>query len=171
MCLGSAFAVKLDGEKSGELVGYLSDFISVGDNENIAFGNVLKSCMLLNLKYICTYFFLSLTVYSAWLCPFVPGYRGFASGFTCTFIIKNYGFKGALYSLLSVIPSITLMFPVYVFTAVVCINFAAGRRKKGEAGIRSAAGIVPALAVIYCIMTVTSLFDAFISPVIFKYIF
>lgn len=169
--MGSAFTVKIDGENSAELVKYFSDFISLGNNEDIAFGSVLKACMLLNLKYICTYFVLSLTVYSSWLCPLVPAYRGFASGFTCTFIIKNYGLKGVLYSLLSVIPSITLMFPVYVFATVVCINFASERHRKGEAGIRSAAGVLPALVIIYCIMTVTSLFDAFISPVIFKYIF
>lgn len=168
---GSYVMANLPDESSAGLVRYFSGFVSTGKSNDIAFGKILKACTLSNIKYIAAYFLLALTVYSSRASLLIPAYKGFASGFTCTFIIKNYGLGGVLYSVLSVIPSITLLFPIYLFASVVCINFAQQRRAEGRAGVRSAVEILPALAVIFCAAMLVSVFDAFISPVVFKYVF
>jgi len=171
VCIGAVMLINLPDENAQALTTYFSGFTTPGSDGDIEFTNILKSCMVANLKYMAVYFALSLTFYSAWLCMGVPAAKGFASGFTCAFLIKNYGFRGVIYSLISIAPSTAALLPVYLFAAIVCINFASQRRKRGEVGARSAVAVIPALAVIYCIMTVCSLFDVFISPVIFKYVF
>lgn len=112
-----------------------------------------------------------MTAYSAWCCAAIPAIKGFSAAFTSAFLIANYGAHGVAYVLLAIVPAAVLMFPLHFFTAVVCINFAASRRRSGDVGARAAMGIVPALTIIYTVMAVCSLYDAIISPVIFKNMF
>ncbi len=159
---------RLSDDKAQALVEYFSASAEGADS---TFTEVFKSCLIVNFKYILLYFVLSLTVYTAWCCAAIPGIKGFAAGFTSVFLIKNYGAHGVVYALLAILPATVMVLPVYLFASAVCINFAAGRRKRGEAGARTAIGIVPALAVIYAAMGVCSLYDTVIVPFIFKNLF
>lgn len=168
---GVIAAANLDTGNLEKLTGFISGFAEVEKGDNITFSGVFRSCILSNLKYICTYYILSLTVYSSILCMTLSGVKGFASAFTATFLIREYALAGTLYSVLSILPSLILGAPVHLFASVVCMNFAKERHKKGEAGMKSAMALLPALAVIYCFMILSGLFDVFISPVVFKYVF
>ena len=146
-------------------------FMSASKNADASFEASFKSCVMTNLKYILTFFVLSMTIYSSWLCVAVSGIKGFMAGFTATFLIKNYGTYGVIYTVLAIAPSTFIMIPVLLFGAVVCINFAADRRKNKAAGMKSALKIVVPLIIIYSAMTVCSLYDSIITPLIFKNLF
>lgn len=169
ICTGCAMLLRLPDDKARALVSYFSE--SAANGETATFAKVFKSCLLINMKYVMLYFLMSLTVYSSWLCPTVSGYKGFSVGFTSAFLIKNYGAHGVAYFMLAIIPAAVLAVPVHLFTSVVCINFAAGRRKRSEVGARAALGIVPALVIIYTVMVLCSLYDVIIAPVIFRNLF
>jgi stage II sporulation protein M len=168
---GVMAAANLNSEILAQLTGFISGFAEVKKGDDITFSGVFRSCILSNFKYICTYYILSLTVYSSVACFALSGVKGFASAFTATFLIREYALAGTLYSVLSIFPSLVLGTPVHLFASVVCMNFAKERHKKGEVGMKSAMTLLPALAVIYCIMILSGLFDVFISPVVFKYVF
>ncbi len=169
VCVGVAAYLNLSQETRQSLVSYFAGYSNISDD--IPFAGVLKSCMQTNLKYIILYFLLSLTLYTSWACVLMPGVRGFSSGFAAAFLMGTEGGRGTAYTFLSIIPSVILSLPVYVFAAVVCINFAAERRKNGEVGARTAVRIIPALAIIYFVMAICGLFDVFITPVVFKLLF
>lgn len=168
ICIGVSFMAGIDIEKEQELVTY---FASAAKGVNASFNSVLKVCLINNFKYIAVYFVMSLTVYSAWLCIAVVGAKGFVAGFTATFLIKNYGAHGVIYTLLAIAPATIIVLPVLLFASAVCINFAIERRKTGAMGMKPALGIVPALVVIYSVMAICSLYDVIIAPLVFKNLF
>ncbi len=167
--MGCSTHSSLSADNAQSLVVHFSE--SAVDGVKATFTEVFKNCLISNLKYILIYFVLSMTAYSAWCCVTVPAVKGFAAGFTSSFLIANYAAHGVAYVLLAILPSALLVLPVHFFAAVVCINFATDRRKRGDIGARAAMGIVPALAIIFTVMAVCSLYDALISPFIFKNLF
>ncbi len=160
---------RLTPDRAQALVEYFS--ASAAPVTSAAFADVFKACLISNFKYTVLYFVLSLTVYTAWCSCIIPAVKGFTAGFTAVFLIKNYAAHGVAYTFLAILPSAVISLPVYLFASAVCINFAAGRRRRGEVGARAAFGIVPALTVIYTVMAVCSLYDAAIAPFIFKNLF
>ncbi|MBQ6998872.1 MAG: stage II sporulation protein M [Clostridia bacterium] len=168
-CVGCSRHSTLSADNAQSLVTYFSE--SAVDGAAATFTEVFKNCLISNLKYTVAYFVLSMTAYSAWCCVAVPAVKGFAAGFTSAFLIANYAAHGVAYVLLAILPSCLLILPMHFFAAVVCINFAADRRKRRDIGARAAMGIVPALAIIFAVMAVCSLYDALISPFIFKNLF
>lgn len=169
VCTGCAVMMRLPADRAQALVAYFSE--SAAKGETVAFTRVFKSSLISNMKYLLLYFVLSLTVYSSWLCVAIPGYKGFAAGFTAVFLIRNYGAHGVAYTMLAIVPSTALIIPVYLFTSAVCINFATDRRKRGEVGARAALGMVPALMIVYAVMAVFSLYDVIVAPAIFRSLF
>lgn len=138
---------------------------------DISFVSVLKSILGANLKYIAIYFLMSLTLPSSYGTYLIPGARGFLCGFGASFLIGAEGGRGIGYTLLSILPSAILNLPLYIFTCVVCINFAVDRKSKGEVGARYAIRILPPLGVVYGVMALVGVFDVFITPVVFKLLF
>ncbi len=169
ICFGCSAHSRLTQEKAQSLVTYFSE--SVAQSTSVHFTEVFKNCLISNFKYILIYFILSMTVYSSWCCLGVVAAKGFAVGFTSDFLIANYAAHGVAYVLLAILPSSLLILPLHFFTAIVCINFATDRHKRKDIGARAAMGIVPAIVIIYTIMAVCSLYDAVISPLIFKNMF
>ncbi len=167
--VGVSVWVNLPPDTDASLREHLSQYtLGWGD---ISFVSVLKSTLSTNLKYIAIYFLLSLTLPSSYATLLIPGVRGFLCGFGASFLIGAEGGRGIGYTLLSILPSAILNLPLYIFTCVVCINFAMDRKSKGEVGARYAIRILPSLGVVYGTMALIGVFDVFITPVVFKLLF
>ena len=160
---------KLSPENSVNLTTFFSS--SAEQGKTASFISVYKRCLVDNLKSILVFFILSLTLYTCWLCFALPFLKGFTSGFTIMFLISNYGVHGLVYALLGIFPSSVMNVFVRVFATVICINFSCDRMKRRDLGARAAFGITPPLAVVYCVMSVFSLYDALVAPALFKTLF
>ena len=166
---GSIAMSKLPPDDVSSLTSFFSS--SAEQGRGAAFISVYKHCLLDNLKTIFIFFILSLTLYTCWLCFVIPLLKGFTSGFTAAFLVKNYGVHGLVYALLGIMPSSAIQVFVRVFSTVVCINFAGDRMRRRDLGARAAFGIMPSLAVVYCVMAIFSLYDALVAPALFKTLF
>ena len=166
---GCSSVMRFTPEKLSGLVSFFSS--SAEQGRTATFISVYKRCLIENFKCVFIFLILSFTSYTCWLCLGLSFIKGFSSGFTATFLIKNYGVHGVVYTLLGICPSMVLHVVVRLFAAVVCINFACDRIRSKALGARAALGVVPPLAVIWVIMCAFSLYDAFISPPLFKSLF
>lgn len=160
---------KLPTDKTESLTSFFS--LSAEQGRNTTFISVYKRCLADNFKCSVIFLILSFTLYTCWLCLGLSFIKGFTAGFTSGFLIKNYGVHGLVYTLLGIVPSSLLHATIRIFAAVVCINFSCSRIKSRALGAREALGVVPPLLIVFCIMSVFSLYDALISPSLFKSLF
>lgn len=163
--LGIALMLKNDLKSERELVEYFVEAASKAESGLI---KNFKSSMLLNFKYLVILGVFSALPRISCFCTSICGMKGFSVGYSVTFLIKNYGGTGALYSLLAVMPSVALILPVYAFASVTCINLSADRRRLAKTYW---AEMLPALILIYFLMIIGSFYDYAVVPAIFKRFF
>lgn len=159
-----------------ELNGYFGNFLSNAKAQDIDFIGVLKVCAGTNLKYALFSLVISLTVFTLPLHALLLGIKGFSVGFTVGFLIRLYQWKGVLYGLLAAFPSAVVSVPVCAMIGVMCVGYACRARQNRD---RITAGekrtnfwmLVVTLGLLFALLCVGSLFDAFLSPVVIKLLF
>lgn len=159
-----------------ELNGYFGNFLSNAKAQDIDFIGVLKVCAGTNLKYVLFSLVISLTVFTLPLHALLLGIKGFSVGFTVGFLIRLYQWKGVLYGLLAAFPSAVVSVPVCAMIGVMCVGYACRARQNRD---RITAGekrtnfwmLVVTLGLLFALLCVGSLFDAFLSPVVIKLLF
>ena len=164
--VGAAALNRIDVEQCKELVEYFSS-----SDKNVEFVYMFKKSTVSNLKWLGAYFIMSLSMYTSWLGMLLIGVKGFCAGFTSAFLITNYASKGIVYVLLAIIPQTIITIPFYAFLSATCVNFATAYKKGGRRGEISRFSIVPALAVMFFIMMVCSLYDVIVAPFMLKRLF
>lgn len=120
--IGSLASSGVDESQTKELTDYVNAFFLNGGN--VSYFNVLKMCVSENFKLVFMCALCSMFIYTMPFCFLTAGFKGFTTGFTAGFILKNFSFKGALFLFSSVLPSTLFMLPLMLVMCAVCLRFA-----------------------------------------------
>lgn len=155
---------------------YFNNFLINAKGQDIDFLAVLRVCAGGNLKYILFSLMVSLTVFTLPLHAALLGIKGFSVGFTVGFLIRAYAWRGVVYGLLAALPAAVLSVPVCAMAAVMCVNYCLEARQNRERYSvkekRAALWVLTAtLGLLYALLCLSSLFDAFLSPVVIRFLF
>lgn len=159
-----------------ELSGYFNNFLVGTEGQDVDFLGVLQVCAGSNLKYVLFSLLLSLTVFTLPLHAVLLGIKGFSVGFTVGFLIRVYAWRGVVYGLLAALPAAVLSVPVCAMIAVMCVNHCVEARKNRDRFSvkekRAAFWVLAAtLGLLFAMLCLASLFDAFLSPVVIRLLF
>ncbi|QXM06076.1 stage II sporulation protein M [Crassaminicella indica] len=119
-----AFTVKALGDyQKQELISYMKNFFQVLSNKPIDASSVLKQSLINNLQTAALIWILGITVIGMPLILLLVAIRGLIIGFTVGFLVEQLGFKGVIFSLISIFPQNLLIVPSIIIIAVIGIGF------------------------------------------------
>ncbi|SHJ48492.1 stage II sporulation protein M [Paramaledivibacter caminithermalis] len=173
---GAFMSKALTDFQNKELIVYLKNFFSIVDSKAINNLAILKQSLLNNFQTGIIIWILGVTVIGIPLILLIIGLRGFIIGFTVGFFVKQMGFKGVIFSLVSILPQNILIVPCTVFIGVLGISFSLmliknKTRKNTRYSIVNQFFLYSTIiAMIHIIIVVGCLIEAYISPFFIKYI-
>lgn len=171
------FSVKaLSESQKAQLTDYLvSTFQSLFSRGQINNSQVLWESISYNFKTTIIIWIMAVSIIAFPLIFFIVGIRGFVLGFTIGFLIDNLGYKGILFSLVSILPHNIIILPSYIILSVVSINYSVSiiKSRKLNKYVKSEKtkkffAYTFLTIVIYIILISGSLIEAYISPALFK---
>lgn len=120
MCTGAFFEVFMEGSGKAQLMDFLSIYIT-GSTASGFLSMFLSSSLSLLKPWL--FFLLSPIIpLLALACPFLCMIRGVSVGFASTMLIETFGFKGAWYIILSIMPQNIIQLPVFCLLSALSIS-------------------------------------------------
>jgi stage II sporulation protein M len=129
----SAGAFTVNGLSSGqaeELKKYINGFMNLLNNQRVDSSELLKISLMENAKIVLALWILGVTIIGIPFIFIIVGIRGFITGFSSGFIVSALGFKGVLFSLLTLMPKEIIVIPCILALGVSGINFSLNIIKK-----------------------------------------
>jgi len=164
----------VDAAQRSALMDYLKDFFQNLEQEGIHRNSVFLESLWQNLQ--CT-FFIWLSGLFRFGIPFVllfVGMRSFVIGFTIGFLVGQYHFGGFLFTLLCILPQ-TLIYILCVFgIGVLALEHSVDKLKNrrfhppGEQQKRKRRQYTNKVVILFALLLVGSLLEAYVSPLFFK---
>ena len=119
-----AFTVKsLSDSHKQELISYMRGFFSILIDRPINGFSVLKQSLANNLQTGALIWLLGVTVIGIPFILLLIAARGFIVGFTVGFLADQLGLKGALFSIITILPQNIIIIPGIIVVAVIGIGF------------------------------------------------
>lgn len=156
------------------LISFLDSFFQVLNQEKIDSLILLKHSIINNLQTILLVWILGITVIGAPIVFFIVALRGFIVGFTVGFLINELGFKGFIFSLITILPQNIFVIPGIILLSALSINFAkkiiTSKRKLGaNLNFVSELGRYSLnIAFLSLLFFVGSLVEAYITPIFMR---
>lgn len=132
--LGSITSACADSSTTEEIKGYLKRFFSAYMIQGTAKSEAFRLSLMNHLQFA-----LWLWISGWFLCLLPIGFfqtvlKGFRTGFTITYLIQCYHFKGILLSLIAILPQNLILLPAICFYLVYLLQFSSDRRhiRKGN---------------------------------------
>lgn len=170
-----AFTVKaLDYTQKQDLVSYLNRFFQILTSQNVDKGTIFFQSIKMNFETILFIWILSITVIGVPITLIITAFRGFIIGFTISFLIDGLGWKGIFFTLIAVIPQNIIYIPCLLIVSAISVSFSITvvRRKLKKNLIGASkiniASYTASVVIIFIIMSLGSLFEAYASPVLLK---
>ncbi|MBP3920666.1 MAG: stage II sporulation protein M [Bacilli bacterium] len=171
---GSSMPLFLSSADKDLITNYLNDFIASINNVDSLF--LFKNSLINNFSCVFLIWVLGISIIGVPIVLFIFFSKCFIMGFSITSIILNYGFKGIVFSLAYIFPSVVIDILVYLvitsFSLIFSINLILYIFKKKDFNIRTSFNKyfkIFVLALFFIILI--SLYEAFISPVILRFVF
>lgn len=120
MCAGAFFEVFMEGSGKEQLMDFLSVYIT--DSTKSSFLSIFFSSSLSLFKPWLFFFLCPLIPLLALACPFLCMLRGLSVGFASTMLIETFGFKGAWYIILSIMPQNIIQLPVFCLLSALSMS-------------------------------------------------
>ena len=174
IAMGALYSAGISETQANDLGSYISDFFEHFRDKDIEFARIFKNSIISSFGYVFTSFLMSLCVYTVFLVYIILGLRGFSLGFTVGFMVASLGTKGFFFILAAVLPSCIFTLPVYLFMSVTCIKCAVSRHRVREnyrENKRQLKAFIFLMFLIFVVLSLCSLIDTFLSPVLVKYLF
>ncbi|MFZ5988590.1 MAG: stage II sporulation protein M [Bacillota bacterium] len=119
-----AFTVNgLSSIQRNELTNYFQGFLQLFENQRVDSNEVLRISLIDNIKLVAVLWVLGVTIIGIPFIYIIVGIRGFITGFTSGFIIDVLGFKGIIFTLLTILPKEVVIIPCIIALGVNGINF------------------------------------------------
>ncbi|TYQ18301.1 UNVERIFIED_CONTAM: stage II sporulation protein M [Acetivibrio alkalicellulosi] len=161
-----------------ELTNYLQGFFQLFEHQRVDSNEILRISLIDNIKIIVILWVLGLTIIGIPFIYMLVGVKGFITGFTSGLIIEYMGFKGALFTLITILPKEIILIPCIIALGVNGINFSLNiiKSKSNKISAKNSLKInffayCFVTLVFSCIMFGGVLIEAYISPVFIRMIF
>lgn len=168
---GAVVVNALSVEQQQDLTAYMGSFFDGIDERSVVEPREAFRLSFINhLKYMGLIWILGLTVIGLPLILIFLFLKGVMIGFTVGFLVNQMGWKGALFSTVSVVPQNLLIIPAYLVTGVAAISFSVlllkhfftqRRAQTVWAPLRSYTVIVFFMS---GVLLAASLYEAYVSP-------
>lgn len=172
-----AFTVRsLSEMHTQELISYLNNFFHILTDRTIDEFSVLKQSLSNNLQISAMIWILGVTVIGIPIILLLIALRGFIIGFTVGFLAQQMGLKGALFSLLAILPQNIIIIPGILVIGVIGISFSTMLIKnrlrknhmKSESTFKQFLLYSTIIFIICIVISMGSLIEAYIAPVFMK---
>ncbi len=167
----------LDIKQVEEIQKYLKDFFYIFQGQDINSYEVFKISILKNVKTVFLLWLLGMTIAGIPFILILTGIKGFVIGFSVACFIKAYSFKGIFFSLMCIFPVNIIIIPCLVLLSMSCIRFSlllyktiTGKAVKKLDLRKSFASYSIVVVLIFMIMSLASVVEAFIIPLFIKLI-
>lgn len=118
------YSVKYMGDfERNDLVNYLMNFVEPSNTNSISYKLILLQSIKNNLPVVILLWFLGLTIVGIPIIIIINLLKGFAVGFTFSFMISGLGKSGVGIAILGVLPQNLIYIPCIIFASVVSMEF------------------------------------------------
>lgn len=172
--IGGISAFILSEANVSALSGYMNNFFSAFSLQTLSKNEVFRLSLLGNLKTILLLWICSFSVFLLPVSLLHIGARGFRIGFSIAFMLKQYLFKGALFSAVSILPHNLILVPALLVYTVFCMNFAVEMKRlranntlyrvKKQMYLKN----LKTLLLIVAVILVASLLEGYIVPALLR---
>lgn len=171
------FTVKaLGGVQKDQLIDYLvSSFKATLINGQMDNNQIFWYSATNSLKTTLLIWAFSICIIAFPLVFLVIGIRGFVLGFTVGFLIENLGYKGILFSIVSILPQNIIIIPALITLCVISVRFSTtvikNRRNKRyikKENFRIFLKYTIVCVILFIALLVGSIIEGYVSPVFLK---
>lgn len=172
--LGSISIKTLNNLQKDNLIEYINLFFQKVNIDTINNNVVLKHSIINNIKFIFIIWVLGLTIIGIPFIMLLIFIKGFTIGFTVGFIVDELGFKGIIFSTISLLPQNIIIVPSFIIIGVTAISFSILLLKSRNSLekfslLQQIAGYTVLIFIILLIVIVGCFVEAYISPVFMKF--
>ena len=171
---GSIFVIVLSKNDKDVVLNSIKDFFDKLINNKFNFIGTLKNTLISNLLFSFIIWVIGISVVGVLIVIFIIFYKSFALGFTISSIIYTYSIKGALLALIYVFPHmvINLLILLYLSSYSIKLSIILSKSilKKDNLNFKSFINNYAKVFLISIVLlTITSLYESFIAPIILRY--
>lgn len=162
-----------------ELYTFLNDFFSTINSQEINNLSLLKNSILNNLKTALIIWIMGIFILGIPITLGIIFFRGFTIGFSIGFIINDFGFKGLMLSILTLIPQNIFIIPGIIVISSLSISYSMDfikNRKKNKSNNKNNNLIKKAVTFSFFVLVtcicfiIGGLVEAYITPYLMKVI-
>lgn len=174
LSIGALMVKALDFNQKKELVIYLNRFFQIMDKENVKGISILYQSLKNNFQTVFFIWLLSITVIGVPVTMFIISFRGFIIGFTAAFFIEGIGWKGVLLTIVAIVPQNIIYIPCLIAIASISLIFSLNVLKRNLTNgpmnqfKNSILNYTVSVFIIYMIMCIGSILEAYLSPALLK---
>ena len=169
VCIGALGASGISAEDEIKRAEYANNFF--GNTQKVAHYEVFKQCAADNFKLVFMCGLCAMFVYTMPFCFAAIAFKGFTTGFAAGFVLKSFGYKGAIFIFSSFVPSLAFLIPVMFLLCSVCVRFAFMCYKSRSKRKKELASFAASLFALWAAMSLIELTDSFVSEFIVRGIF
>ncbi len=119
-----AFTVNgLSTVQKSELTNYFQGFLELFKHQRVDSNEIMRISIIENIRIVGVLWLLGVSIIGIPFIYFLIGVRGFITGFTSGFIIYILGFKGLIFTMLTILPKEMIIVPSIIALGVNGINF------------------------------------------------
>ncbi|MCG0275003.1 MAG: stage II sporulation protein M [Thermosediminibacteraceae bacterium] len=172
--IAGSLSVRLLSEpQKQELLNYIELFFANVQNVNIDSSTIFYTSVLNNLKTALLICLAGFFIISFPLILLVIFFRGYILGFTVGFLVVEFGIKGCIFAIFSILPQNIIILPTILSIGVIGICFAAtvikNRKRMHRQEYFSMVASYMLLNLTFCsFLIVAGLVEGYISPVFIK---
>ncbi len=172
--VGAYISVSMDFQSAEALDGYINNFVSAYNLQNLELFGVFKFSVYSSIKATLLMWVSGLWIGLLPITALQIGAKGYKLGFSTAILVKRFGVKGAILAITSALPQLVIFIPLFVFYAVFNINFAFFQRHKRTSTISARTkNEVYIKNLIYLLIMIgasflVALLDAYVIPLILK---
>jgi len=122
--LGSLCVKVLAAEEKEELARYLEVFVrGLQSNQEVEAARIMEDSLHTHLRSAAFFWVLGVTLIGLPVIVALVFTRGFIIGFAVTFLVEKLGFRGVLFSLVSIWPHSILAVPAFIIVGAASLSF------------------------------------------------
>lgn len=165
--IGSIIANRIDGVQFNSLITYMDNLFYDFNNISLLKQEILREGLFKYGISIIIIWLLGFASLGNFVTLFIITLKGTSLGFTTSFLMMEYGFKGIWYATIIYLPQNIILVPLYIFIAHTSIKFNLKKNKK-DAKISvldiETLEYAVVLGLGLSLIFLTSLYEAYVAP-------
>ncbi|NLK44673.1 MAG: stage II sporulation protein M [Tissierellia bacterium] len=169
--IGAILANRLESDKGIEVANYMNVFLKHINEGNYYFKDIFISSLFLNLKRIFIIWLFGLLGLGLIVIPLIMCWNGINIGFIVGFLVKGYGLKGFIFTLIGLLPQYLIVLPSLLAITALALSNANNRKKlrRDRDYIKKFADYSILILVFFVILVFGCIIEGFYTPYFIKF--